>query len=307
MSTLFRKLTRMWLPPHWLLRINHLTHIDERALDQEERLRGIAEILLRRSFPNVTAEKPSTAEPRLHEFSIYSQNGEDGILLHLFSTIGPTDCRFVEIGSGNGRECNTANLSLNFGWSGLLIDQDPLKVESARRFYRQLLRTKSNGVQVFQETVTADNVNGLISKAGFRGAMDLLSIDLDGNDYWIWKSISVVRPRVLVIEYNASLGPERSITVPYNPRFNCFHAHPSGFYHGASLAALENLGRSQDYLLVGCDSRGVNAFFVEENAAQGRVPMQTADEAYRPHFERCRKLPSEAQWALVRDMEWVTI
>src|SRR5262249_41502056 len=146
-------------------------------------------------------------------------------------------------GVGNGEQCNTAYLARH-GWTGLLMD-----VEAA----------PGARIPVHQERITAENVEALFGKYGVPPAFDLLSIDIDGNDYWGWKAITAFRPRVVVIEYNASVPPTESRTIAYDPTFRWEGTD----YFGASLLALATLGQDKGYLLVGCDRSGTNAFFVD--------------------------------------------
>lgn len=242
-----------------------------------------------------------------YEHRIYSQNGEDGILLYLFSLLGTTDRRFVEFGIGDGRQCNTANLSLNFGWSGLLMDIDPSNVQSAQVYYGQQLGQQAKHVQVMQAHVTADNINQNLADQGYTGELDLLSIDIDSNDYWIWHAIDVIQPRLVVIEYNASLGDQRRLVVPYQANFRAGTAHVSGFYHGASLAALALLGEQKGYILAGCESAGINAFFVRQDVAQARLIPQSPADAYFPHAYRTTLMNPAAQFDLIRHLPFTEL
>jgi hypothetical protein len=214
------------------------------------------------------------------EFRRYSQNGEDGILLRIFSIIGTTDRRFVEVGSGDATECNTRNLWEGWGWSGLLVEGDP-----------ELAAVADEGtpehVLVRQCFVDAENIDQLIRSSGVSGDIDLLSIDIDGNDYWVWCAIDAVSPRVVVIEYNAAFGPEVSATVPYEPdRVADFgRSLAERVYCGASLAALVRLGSEKGYALVGCDSSGVNAFFVRRDCLVQPLTEMEASAAWRPLLE----------------------
>lgn len=243
---------------------------------------------------------------REQELKIYSQNGEDGILLHIFSKIGTTNRLLVEIGMGAGTgwvECNTTNLLINLKWSGLLIEGNRENVIAAKNYFSSKLGIKQAQVNVIHSFVTAENIDELLADNGMVGKIDLLSIDIDGNDYWIWKAISAITPRVVVIEYNATLGDDKSITVKYDPSFDRHQKHPSGWYHGASLAALKNLANSKGYILVGCDSNGLNAFFVHKEAAIDKIDELSVPDAYYPHkyraefgsvaeqFERIKHLP----------------
>ena len=242
------------------------------------------------------------------EFRVRSQNGEDGALQFIFSKIGTTNRNFVEFGIGDGRECNTANLSLNLGWSGLLMEIDPAQVVLARDYYSQKLRDEADRVRIEQATVLPETIDDLLGKYGVSGRIDLLSIDVDGIDYWIWKAVSAIQPRVVVIEYNPSLGAHRSLAVPYEPDFDRFEKHPTGFYHGASLKALARLGRSKGYILAGCESTGVNAFFVTEEAASGsglgEIPVE---QAFYPEARRTTLLSLDEQWSLVRDLPFTEV
>jgi len=153
------------------------------------------------------------------EFRTFSQNGEDGALLYIFSLIGMTNRRAVEICAGNGIECNAANLLITHGWKGLLVDGNEQNVSFAREMYKIFQDTCIRPPAVACSWVTAENVNDLIASHGFSGEIDLLSLDVDGVDYWIWKAITVVQPRVVVLEYNGVWKAEHAVTVPYDPKF----------------------------------------------------------------------------------------
>lgn len=239
------------------------------------------------------------ADDSIHgwECSIHSQNGEDGILLHVFSRIGATSRRFFEFGCGTGIECNSANLALGFGWSGMLIDADETHVVKARTFFGDRLGAGAARVDIRCQFVTPHNVNDLLDDVTPRGQdLDLLSIDVDSIDYWIWDAVSDgFRPRVVVAEYNATFGPVRSVTVTPRDGFDPFTHHPSGFYHGVSLEALRRLGNSRGYQLIGCDSAGVNAFFVRRDCARGLPDLDTR-AAYVPNAWRRDPAEPEQQY-----------
>jgi hypothetical protein len=210
------------------------------------------------------------------EFRTFSQNGEDGVLLYIFSAIGMTNRRVVEICAGNGLECNAANLIINHGWKGLLFDGNGANVEHARQLYATLADTFIRPPIVVHAWVTAENVNDLIRAHGFSGEIDFLSIDIDGVDYWLWKAIECVQPRVVTVEYNAFWGPHRAVTVPYNPEFRLdFSRVP--YYCGASLAAFVKLARDRGYRLVGAPRSQINAFFVRNDL--GTDVLQEVDAA----------------------------
>ena len=186
---------------------------------------------------------------RAHERSIRSQCGEDGVLLRIFECIGTSNRYFVEFGAKDGCvESNTAHLRIDHAWTGLLMEGDAARARPP----------------VQSEFVTAENVNALFAKHRVPRDFDLLSIDVDGNDYWIWKAIDGYHPRVVVIEYNIFFGPSVRKTIPYSADFH-WDKTP---YHGASLAALQKLGREKGYTLVHTESYAPNAFFVR----QGELP-----------------------------------
>jgi hypothetical protein len=206
-----------------------------------------------------------------HGYKVYSQGMEDGMLAEIFRRIGCGSRRFVEIGIQDGVECNSAYLLLQ-GWSGAWIEGDGINASRARGIFSAYPVTISN------EFVTIDNADDLISRVAECDDLDLLSIDIDSNDYWIWKAVEAVRPRVVVIEYNATIPPHLRRTVAYP-------AQPwngSNFF-GASLGALVALGNAKGYCLVGCSPAGVNAFFVREDLVGDQfVAPFTAENHYEP-------------------------
>ena len=223
--------------------------------------------------------KPRNADPKRllrYGFKVYSQCDEDGILQEIFRRIGNGNQVFVEFGVENGIECNTVKLLLE-GWRGLWLDGSEANAAQIRNRYDLYCRNgRLNAMHAF---ITAENINALIQHGGITGEIDLLSIDIDNNDYWVWKAIEVVRPRVVVIEYNATLRPPFSGVVPYEPTKTWNGSN----YFGASLEALVKLGREKGYRLVGCSFSGANAFFVHETCAGDHfLDPATAEEHYEP-------------------------
>jgi hypothetical protein len=227
--------------------------------------------------------KPRHADPKRllrYGFKLYSQNDEDGIIQEVFRRIGTTARTFVEFGVETGAECNTAKLLIE-GWRGLWIEAKADNADAIRRRFAPFLQ--DGRLMLTQDLVTAENIDTLITTGGLAGEVDLVSIDIDYNDYWVWKAITAVRPRVVAIEYNASLRPPLSLTVPYDPHGSW---DGSNFY-GASLEALVRLGADKGYRIVGCSIAGVNAFFVRADLCGNRfLEPATAAEHYEPprHF-----------------------
>lgn len=196
-------------------------------------------------------------------FKVYSQNDEDGIIAEIFKRIGTESQRFVEFGCGDGRENNTSFLLLQ-GWTGLWIDGSTTNLNSVRRIWAQ--ETGVGRLVPIHARVTADNIDRLLTESGFSGEIDLLSIDIDGNDFHIWNALKAVQPRVVCIEYNAKFPPPVEWVMPRND----MHVWDGSDWFGASLVSLEKLAREKNYALVGCNITGINAFFVRSDLARGR-------------------------------------
>jgi hypothetical protein len=211
------------------------------------------------------------------EFKVFSQFGEDGILQYLTHVAGISEAErlFVEFGVENYEESNTRLLLLKDNWRGLVLDGDAAnirQIQNASLYWRHDLRATC-------AFVDAENIDATLAGAGIRGDVGLLSVDIDGNDYWVWKSISSINPVIVVVEYNSVFGRDRAVTVPYDRAFHRGSAHFSHLYWGCSLKALESLGASKGYALVGSNTAGNNAFFVRHDRLSGLRPV-TAAEAY---------------------------
>lgn len=209
------------------------------------------------------------------EFSVFSQWGEDGILAWLTDNCAGIPKTFVEFGVGDYLESNTRFLLEARNWRGVVLDgsKDHIaKIRSQPFYWRQQLTAN----QAFIDT---QNINDLISAAGLEGEIGLLSIDVDGNDYWIWQAISVVSPAIVAVEYNAVFGDRQAISVPYRADFLRSRAHHSHLFFGASILALINLGGEIGYRFVGTTSTGCNAFFVRNdvfNSISAKIERKVA-------------------------------
>lgn len=210
--------------------------------------------------------------PKFEEtgFRVYSQVDEDGLLLYIFSLIGFTNKVCVDVGFGSPYGANTTNLLCSWGFTGLLIEGKDDNVKQANQFFAAHPDTRIYPPKTMCAWVTAENINQLIRQNDISGDIDLFCLDLDGIDYWVWKALSVVQPRVAVVEYVNFWGADQSVTVPYKPDFNRFDIHPD--YLGASLAAFVKLGREKGYRLVGCNKYGFNAFFVRSDIGEEVFP-----------------------------------
>jgi len=206
--------------------------------------------------------KRSLCELHEVEFKVFSQWGDDGIIQFLVSNLDIRVSTFVEFGVGDYQESNTRFLLLNNNWRGVVFDSSAAQVrniEASSGFWKYDLVAR-------ELWVTVENINQNLREVGLEGEIGLLHIDIDGNDYWIWKAISVVQPVIVIVEYNSVLGGEKSLTVPYRQDFDRAKAHFSHLYFGASLPALIDLGREKGYTFVGSNSAGNNAYFIKDRA-----------------------------------------
>jgi len=235
-----------------------------------------------------------------YEKKVYSQNGEDGVIEHIFNTIGFTNKIFVEFGF-EIRENNSKHLIEKYGFGGLFIDSNISKNYS------------KDGVFYHKAWITKNNINEIIGQY-FKGNIDFLSIDVDGIDLYLADCIDVISPRVLCIEYCASIGKELSVTVVYKDDFDRHKEHPSGFYCNASLKANINVMKKKGYKFVGSVA-GLNAFFVRNDCDFKEI---TCEMGWEPHYTRTytkckrhdgtiRSLTPEEQYDLIRPLKWIEV
>ena len=240
---------------------------------QVDSLRVMASIALAERSRNLPDFSPLIAA----EFQVFSQFGEDGILQYLLSKVEVPDTRFVEFGVQDYTESNTRYLLTKDNWSGLILDGSPVNISKVRQselYWRHSL----TAVPAF---ITRDNINQLLYENDSAGRLGILSIDIDGNDYWVWEAISVCDPAIVVVEYNAVFGSDAAVTIPYQADFVRTRAHFSNLYWGCSLKALVELGLSKGYSFVGCNSHGNNAFFVKKDLSS-RLAVYDTGGGYAP-------------------------
>jgi hypothetical protein len=209
------------------------------------------------------------------EFKVFSQWGEDGIIEWLISRLPGIPETFIEFGVEDYTEANTRFLLRHRNWRGLIMDGSKENMESARQgigFWRHDLTAK-------HAFITRDNINALLQEEGFTGEVGILSVDIDGNDYWVWEAINVVQPWIVIAEYNAVFGDLRPLTIPYDATYTREAGHPSLLYFGASVAALSHLGEKKGYRVVGSNRAGNNLFLVRADIA---APVESAIRDRRP-------------------------
>lgn len=246
------------------------------------------------------------------EFQVYSQFGEDGIIQWLIHNVAIEEKTFVEFGVEDYTEANTRFLLMNNNWSGFVIDGS---VENIDRLKKWDSLWKYD-LQATAEFITKDNINRIVSGGGveFQGDIGILSIDIDGNDYWILNAIDCVRPRILICEYNNIFGGEEWVCVPYDPAFNRTEKHYSNLYWGASLGAYRDWAEKNGYYYMGSNSAGNNAFFARKDCIEeDRVPNKAdlfVEGKYRESRDQRGKLTylrGRERLECIKDMEVVNL
>ena len=209
------------------------------------------------------------------EFKVYSQWGEDGIIQYLLRHLIIDEKIFVEFGVENYIESNTRFLLTNNNWRGLVIDGS----ENNIRYIKNDPIYWQYNLKAEYAFIDSENINTIIKNNGIEGDIGLLSVDIDGNDYWVWKAIDCIAPRIVICEYNSLFGPYATVTVPYDRKFIRNEAHYSNLYYGASISAFTALAQTKGYSLVGSNSAGNNVFFVR-NDLLNEIEVLKPEEAY---------------------------
>lgn len=234
------------------------------------------------------------------EFKVFSQWGQDGIIQHLINKIPLKNKVFVEFGVENYRESNTRFLMMNDNWSGLVIDgsQEHIDFIKSEGLYWKY------DIKAVRSFITRENIDRLI-KSNLPGCdADLLSVDIDGNDYWVWEAIHCINPSIVICEYNSVFGNGAKITVPYQDDFYRTYAHHSNLYFGASLSALVSLAEQKGYIFFGATSAGNDAFFIRKDHTY-RVQKELEYARYVYSKARESRGP-DGSLTYLRDLERIT-
>jgi len=194
----------------------------------------------------------------------------------------------------------TANLIVNHGWSGFLFDGDSRNVEVGKQFFARHEDTFLWPPRFEQSWITAENVNDVVTSVGTHGDIDLLSLDIDGMDYWVWKALECIQPRVVVCETHNVIAPDKALTVPYSPDFRI--SIPD--YHSASLAAMTKLADAKGYRLVGTHRYGFNAFFVRTDLCEDLLPSVSVESCVQNSYSRHARA---VRWPKVEKLDWVEV
>tara|TARA_B100000780_G_scaffold273525_1_gene237222 strand:- start:906 stop:1748 length:843 start_codon:yes stop_codon:yes gene_type:complete len=220
------------------------------------------------------------------EFQVYSQWGEDGIIDWLVNKFPEIPKNFLEIGTQDYKESNTRFLLVNKNWDGFLIEADKnevKKIKSQRIFWRHNLK-------IANEFITKDNINDVIKKFNVPKKLGLLSLDIDGVDYWVLNELSVLDPSIIICEYNSIFGINKSITVPYKKNFIRSKEHYSNLYYGASIQAFIDVMKIKNYYLLGTNSAGNNAFFIKRNLWRKASMLITEKKIFESKFRESRNI-----------------
>ncbi|RAM51566.1 MAG: hypothetical protein C6Y22_10925 [Hapalosiphonaceae cyanobacterium JJU2] len=261
------------------------------------------QVLLKLKYKEYSNHSPSDL-PSFDEvgFQAYSQFEEDGILLYIFSIIGTTNKKVVEICAGDGKECMAANLIINHGWEGYLFDGSIDNVQRGREFFSKHKQTFLMPPTFNQAWFTAENVNSILKDAGVKGEIDLLSLDIDGMDYWVWQAIDCIQPRVCLFETHNVIPANLSLAAKYNANFYYLNQPPERQdYRSASLLAMKKLSEAKGYRLIGCHRYGFNCFFMRNDIGQSYFPEVSVESCHNNSYTR---VAQQNRWTIVKDLDW---
>lgn len=233
-------------------------------------------------------------------FRTYSQGDEDGKILYIFSLIGFTNKTCVDMAYASPYGSNTTNLICNWGFTGLLVEGKDLS--STKEFFQTHKDTCVFTPTSVRAWITAENVNEICVNNGFTGEVDFFSLDMDGVDYYVWKSLNAILPRVVVVEYQDILGPDVALSVPYKADFDRYNFHPD--FCSASLSAFVKLAKEKGYRLVGTNQLGYNAFFVRNGIGEEVLPEVPVNSCFS-HLKV--KEGIKLRYPQIKDFPWVEV
>lgn len=244
-----------------------------------------SKILTGRSIANFNAAKTTTNLSEI-EFKVFSQWGDDGIIQYLLSKIDIPAANeiFIEFGVENYTESNTRFLLTNNNWQGLIIDGSTANIDYIKRdniYWKHRLTATT-------AFITKDNINHLIKDAGITGEIGILSIDIDGNDYWVWQAIDEVDPIIVIVEYNSVFGKDNPFTIIYQDDFERGKSHYSNLLYGTSLLSICDLAKAKGYNFIGCNSAGNNSYFIRKDKMKHFRPLSCEEGFVEAKFRESR-------------------
>ena len=266
-----------------------------------------AQLMLRLRYEELAANRGRDRRTGLPDvgFRRFSEFEEDGLLLYVFGIVGTTNRQVVEMCAGNGRECMAANLIINHGWRGFLFDGDERNVRAMRAFYAGHRDTFLLPPACVHAWIKAENVNRLLDDLAIDPEPDLLSLDMDGVDYWIWKAVERIRPRVVICETHNIIPLPLALTVPYEPDFRFQDLPPEKHdFRSVSLAAMVKLMATKQYRLIGAHRHGFNVLFMRTDVGADWFPEIAPEICHRNPWTQ---IGQNERWPAVRDLPWVTV
>jgi hypothetical protein len=288
---MFKQYIRKWIHP--------TVSLVRRRLNGTSPEVKVAQRQLYHFYRNLAA---TGATPALSEtgFLNFSHFEEDGKLLFIFAVLGIPSGTFVDLGSSDGINSNCANLALNFGWKGLFVDGNGRAIEGGRRYYGRHPDTWAYPPKFAHAMVTRESINGIFADAGMPREIDFLSIDIDGNDYWVWEALEYSSPKVVMIETHIEFGA-RSIVVPYDKDYVYPGRHPD--YHGASVAAMAKLAAKKGYRLVGSNDYGFNTIYVRNGIGEDVLPAVSVESV----LSHPRNAERAARFEAIKDWDYLEV
>lgn len=236
-------------------------------------------------------------------FRVHSQFEEDGLLLYIFSKIGFTNRRGVEMCCGWGSECMLANLILYHSFDGLLFDGDAKSVEIAKSFFYHHPNSFQCPPKIIHAWITRKNINTLIEENDVKGEIDVFSLDVDGIDYYLLEALQIVSPRVIICEIHNIIPADLALTIPYDDNFNYADGKFDPEFRSASLLAMVKLMWNKGYRLVACHRYGFNVIFLRNDVGENYFPEINYETCYNNAYtmERLR------EWERVKEFPWVHV
>ena len=306
MNNIIKKLLKKIGLYNFARRIYRFFHRVEVKIDNRFELEQMIQVGIINQYKIMSLTPPNKL-PELIDtgFRVYSQFDEDGILLYIFSLIGFTNRKVVEICCGNGSECNTANLIINHACHGLLFDGDENNIKKANDFFKTNKSTWILPPICKQAWITKDNINRLIENEDFIGDIDFLSLDIDGNDYYIWDSIKILYPRVFICECHNIVPDDMAVTIPYKEDFlytskENYHEE----FRSVSPLAMIKLSKEKGYRLIGSNKYGFNLIFLRNDVGIDYFPEVTLDKISNNPYTILSK---KTRWPLVKNAPWVKV
>jgi hypothetical protein len=266
-----------------------------------------SQIAQRQLFCQLQLSKHQNCIPSFNSvaFREFSQFDEDGIILYLFAIIGFTNKYCLDVAFAKAYGANTTNLILNWGFSGTLVCGDEGEKLNAKAFFKSNEDTWLLPPQIIQSWVTAENICETLSQNNVPKEIDFFSLDMDGVDYWVLKSIlSEIAPRVIVVESLNFWKDEKAVVAKYSKDFDRFKTHED--YFGASILAYVKLMKEHNYRMVACNKYGFNLFFVKEELCNNYLPELRAEDCINGLPDYYIKELDKRRDA-IKDLDWLEV